>query len=104
MDNCLENNKILILNADELDIPNTLTGLCAMGVAAQHKKPVILGRTSPDGKLKGSMRGREESELKNFQKFLQDSHLIDYCEGRLVAHNSFSVYQRGQKNLANEEA
>ncbi len=104
MDNCLENNKILILNADELDIPNTLTGLCAMGVAAQHKKPVILGRTSPDGKLKGSMRGREESELKNFQKFLQDSHLIDYCEGRLVAHNSFSVYQRGQRNLANEEA
>lgn len=96
MDNCLENNKILILNADELDIPNTLTGLCAMGVAAQHKKPVILGRTSPDGKLKGSMRGREESELKDFQKFLQDSHLIDYCEGRLVARNSFSVYQRGQ--------
>ena len=104
MDNCLENNKILILNADELDIPNTLTGLCAMGVAAQHKKPVILGRTSPDGKLKGSMRGREESELKDFQKFLQDSHLIDYCEGRLVARNSLAVYQRGQKNLANEEA
>lgn len=104
MDNCLENNKILILNADELDIPNTLTGLCAMGVAAQHKKPVILGRTSPDGKLKGSMRGREESELKDFQKFLQNSHLIDYCEGRLVARNSLAVYQRGQKNLANEEA
>ena len=85
MDNCLENNKILILNADELDIPNTLTGLCAMGVAAQHKKPVILGRTSPDGKLKGSMRGREESELKDFQKFLQDTHLIDYCEGHANA-------------------
>lgn len=81
MDNCLENNKILILSADDLDIPNTLTGLCAMGVAAQHKKPVILGRTSPDGKLKGSIRGREESELKDFRGFLLSSGYPDYVEG-----------------------
>lgn len=48
MENCLDDNKILILNADELNTPNTLTGLCAMRVAAKHKKPVILGRTTPD--------------------------------------------------------
>ena len=80
-ENCLENNKILILNADELNTPNTLTGLCAMGVSAKYKKPVILGRISPDGYLKGSGRGRNESELKDFRQFLIDSGLIDFAEG-----------------------
>ena len=46
IENCLEDNKILILNADDLDVPNTLTGLCAMGVAAKYKRPVLLGRTT----------------------------------------------------------
>lgn len=80
-ENCLENNKILILNADELNTPNTLTGLCAMGVSAKYKKPVILGRISPDGYLKGSGRGRNESELKDFRQFLINSGLIDFAEG-----------------------
>ena len=84
-ENCLENNKILILNADELNTPNTLTGLCAMGVSAKYKKPVILGRISPDGYLKGSGRGRNESELKDFRQFLIDSGLIDFAEGHAQA-------------------
>lgn len=80
-ENCLDENKVLILRADELDIPNTLTGLCAMGVAAEHKKPVILGRISPDGFLKGSIRGREESELKDFRGVLLKSGLMEFVEG-----------------------
>lgn len=78
---CLNDNKILILNADELNVSTALTGLCAMALAAEYKKPVILGRTSPDGILKGSMRGREESELKDFKSFLTDSNLVNYVEG-----------------------
>lgn len=81
INNCLDENKILILNADDLNVSNTLTGLCAMGVAAEHKKPVMLGRISPDGYLKGSIRGREESELKDFKAFLNSSGLMDYVEG-----------------------
>lgn len=84
-DNCLEDNKILILEADDLDVSTTLTGLCAMGMAAAHKKPVMLGRTSPDGYLKGSIRGREESELKDFKAFLLESGLMDYVEGHANA-------------------
>ena len=61
MNDCLDDNKILILNADELNVSNTLTGLCAMGVSAEYKKPVLLGRIN-DGYLKGSMRGRGESK------------------------------------------
>lgn len=84
--NCLDENKIMILNADELDTPNTLTGLCAMGVAAKYKKPVLLGRITPDGKyLKGSMRGQNESELKDFRQFLLSSNLMEYVEGHAGA-------------------
>ena len=71
----------MILNADDLDVPNTLTGLCAMGISAEHKKPVMLGRISPDGYLKGSIRGRDESELKDFKTFLMSSKLMEYVEG-----------------------
>lgn len=81
IENCLDDNKVLILNADDLDIANTLTGLCAMGVAAEHKKPVMLGRISSDGYLKGSIRGREGSELKDFKDFLLNSNLMEFVEG-----------------------
>lgn len=83
MENCLDENKILILNADELDVSTTLTGLCAMGVAAKYKKPVMLGRITPDGKyLKGSMRNKDGSPLRDFKKFVTDSELISFAEGR----------------------
>lgn len=78
---CLDDNKILILNVDDLDVPNTLTGLIAMGIAAKYKKPTILGRTCNDGTLKGSMRGRGETQLKDFRQFLLDSKLMNYVEG-----------------------
>ena len=92
MNDCLDENKILILNADELDVPNTLTGLCAMGIAAKYKKPVLLGRTTSDNYLRGSIRGREESELKDFRDFLIDSNLMEYVNG----HNNAAGF--GIKN------
>ena len=85
MNNCLDENKILILNADELDAPTTLTGLIAMGIAAKYKKPTMLGRTTPGGYLKGSIRGREESELKDFKGFLNYSGFTDFVEGHANA-------------------
>jgi single-stranded-DNA-specific exonuclease len=85
LENCLDENKILILNADELDVPNSLTGLIAMGVSAKYKKPVLLGRTSPDGFLKGSGRGRNGSELQDFRQFLLDSGYMDFAEGHSQA-------------------
>lgn len=85
-ENCLENNKILILNADDLNVSTTLTGLTAMGVAAKYKKPVILGRTTPDGKyLKGSIRGQGQSELKDFRSFLLKSGLVEFVDGHANA-------------------
>lgn len=78
---CLDENKILFLRADDLDVSNTLTGLCAMGVVASYKKPTLLGRLNKEGYIKGSIRGVNGSELKDFKGFLLDSGLMDYVEG-----------------------
>lgn len=85
----------MVLCADDLDAPNTLTGLCAMGIAAKYKKPVLLGRTTSDNYLRGSIRGREESELKDFRGFLINSSLMEYADGQKWPVNTFSAYQRG---------
>lgn len=85
MNDCLDENKILILNADDLNVSTNLTGLIAMGISAKYKKPTLLGRISPDGYLKGSIRGREESELKDFKSFLKDSDYMDFVEGHANA-------------------
>ena len=105
---CLDDNKILILNADELDVSNTLTGLCAMGVAADYKKPVLLGRINNEGYLKGSMRGRGESELKDFKEFLLKSGYMEYVEGHanaagfsIKASDVPKLYEYANRELAN---
>ena len=105
---CLDDNKILILNADDIDVSNTLTGLCAMGVAAKYKKPVLLGRVNKEGYLKGSMRGRGESELKDFRSFLLSSGYIDYVEGHnnaagfaIKESDVSKLYDYANKELAN---
>lgn len=105
---CLDDNKILILNADDIDVSNTLTGLCAMGVAAKYKKPVLLGRVNKEGYLKGSMRGRGESELKDFRSFLLNSGYMDYVEGHnnaagfaIKESDVSKLYDYANKELAN---
>lgn len=105
---CLDDNKILILNADDIDVSNTLTGLCAMGVAAKYKKPVLLGRVNKEGYLKGSMRGRGESELKDFRSFLLSSGYMDYVEGHnnaagfaIKESDVSKLYDYANKELAN---
>ena len=84
--NNLEENKILILNADDIGVDTTLTGLCAMEVAAKYKKPVLLGRTTQDGKeLRGSIRNFDTSPLKDFKEFLMSSGMMIYVAGHANA-------------------
>lgn len=86
LNNNLNDNKILILDAGDLNVSNNLTGLCAMGVAAKYKKPVLLGRITPDGKeMKGSIRNKDGSPLKDLKSFLMDSGLMSYVEGHANA-------------------
>lgn len=86
MNNNLDENKILILDAADLDVSNNLTGLCAMNVAAKYKKPVLLGRITPDGKeMRGSIRNKDGSPLKDLKSFLSSSGLMSYVEGHANA-------------------
>ena len=66
---CLDENKIIIVDIDDIDVPKSLTGLCAMGVVSKYKKPVILGRIDSEGFLKGSMRAPSTTPIKNFKEF-----------------------------------
>ena len=53
-----------------------------MNVAAKYKKPVLLGRISPDGKeMKGSIRSFDNSPLPNLKDFLNESGLMNFVEG-----------------------
>lgn len=81
MENCLDENKVIILDAEDLDVPKTMTGLCAMGVVSKYKKPVILGRVDANGVLRGSARGVNGSELLSFKEFLEKSKLVEEVAG-----------------------
>ena len=65
----------------------------------------MLGRISSDGYLKGSIRGREGSELKDFKNFLLNSNLMEFVEGHANAAG-FSIKANKIPNLikyANKE-
>lgn len=85
IENCLDENKIIVLNADELDIPRTMTGLCAMGVVSKYKKPVLIGRHDKEGHFKGSVRVPDNCGIANFKEFLLESNLMTFAEGHAAA-------------------
>lgn len=93
----LDKNKVLILDADELTCSTNLTGLIAMGIAAKKKLPTMIGRTTPDGKsVRGSIRGLNGSELKDFRGLLLDSGLMEYVSG----HSNAAGWGAPKSNLS----
>ena len=56
-----------------------------MQLAAKHKKPTIVARLNSEGYIRGSIRGLNVSELKDFKGFLNESGLFEYCEGHANA-------------------
>ncbi len=53
-----------------------------MQLAAKYKKPTIVARLNDEGYVRGSIRGLNDSELKDFKSFLNESGFFEYCEGR----------------------
>lgn len=79
-------NKILLIELEEEDnFPPELNGLVATQLANKYKVPTLIGRRNSEGKLRGSIRGLNDSELKDFKKFLTDSTLFDYVQGHANA-------------------
>ena len=78
--NLLE-NKILFVRLDDEDFPPELNGLCAMKLAAKYQKPTIVARLNDEGEIKGSSRGLNESELKSFKNFMDESGFFTFTAG-----------------------
>ena len=74
-------NKVLTIVLDEEDFPPELNGLIAMKLAAKYQKPTIVARLNDEGYVRGSSRGLNESELKSFKEFMEQSGLFEYTAG-----------------------
>ena len=62
--------------------------MIAMQLAAKYKKPTIVARLNDQGFDRGSARGVDKSELKDFKQFLMDSGYFEYAQGHA---NAFGV-------------
>lgn len=88
--NSLNDNKVIIVPVEDNTIDTTLTGLIAMQLVAKYKKPVLVGRETSDGYLRGSTRAPDKTELTDARQFLLDSGFFEYAEGHAQAHG-FSI-------------
>lgn len=82
-------NKVLFVRLEEDDVfPSELNGLIAMQLSARFKKPTIIARLNDQGFDRGSARGLNQSELKDFKQFLMDSGFFEYAQGHA---NAFGI-------------
>ena len=84
----LENKVLFVRLEDDDKFPSELNGLIAMQLAAKYKKPTIVARLNEQGFDRGSARGVDKSELKDFKQFLMDSGYFEYAQGHA---NAFGV-------------
>ena len=82
-------NKVLFVRLDEDDrFPSELNGLVAMQLAAKYKKPTIVARLNDQGFNRGSARGMNQSELRDFREFLLSTGMFEYAQGHA---NAFGI-------------
>ena len=83
--NNLLNNKLLVIQLDNISADRNLTGLIANQLMSKYQRPVlILNKVfHNDGVItwEGSGRGYDKSSLKDFRQFCQDTGLVMYAEG-----------------------
>lgn len=102
-------NKILFVRLEEDDkFPPELNGLVAMKLAAKYKKPTIVARLNDEGEIKGSSRGLNESELKSFKNFMDESGYFTFTAGHdnacgigIMDSNLGAFHDYANKELAN---
>lgn len=87
--NDLLENKVLFVRLEDTDrFPSELNGLIAMQLAAKYKKPTIVARLNEQGFDRGSARGMNQSELRDFREFLLGSGYFEYAQGHA---NAFGI-------------
>lgn len=86
--NDLLNNKIIILELDELfgDMPPELNGLVANQISQKYNRPTLVIRKGPDNVLKGSARGINTVKMDGLKDLCVESGLCEFAEGHQNAH------------------
>ena len=106
--NDLLENKILFIRLDEDDqFPPELNGLVAMRLSTKYKRPTIVARLNDEGEIKGSSRGLNESELKSFKNFMDESGYMTFTAGHdnacgigILDKNLSAFHEYANKKLA----
>lgn len=94
----LDEHKIIIVIVDEdEEFDNSLTGLVAMQLVSKYKKPVCVVRENPEGFLKGSARGVNNSPISDLRQFFINSNYFEYAMGHPNAHRSFYTESKFRK-------
>ena len=79
---------VISSNNDDVTVPKTMTGLVAMDIVKNYKKPAMLLRPrNIDGQnyFYGSARANVRPGFKSFREVLQQSGLIHFAEGHDMA-------------------
>ena len=84
----LENKVLFVRLEDDDKFPSELNGLIAMQLSAKYKKPTIVARLNSQGYDRGSARGMNQSELRDFKQFLEESGYFEYAQGHA---NAFGI-------------
>jgi len=99
--NKLNENKVIFVHHLN-DIDKGLTGLIANQIASKYKKPtIILSGDNGEGVFKGSARGYDKSELKDFKEIILKTNLFNKAKGH---SNAFGVeIHKNQFDVVNEK-
>ena len=90
-ENKLDRNMVVAVissNNDDITVPKTMTGLVAMDIVKNYKKPAMLLRPRLiDGEqyYYGSARANIRPGFKSFREVLQESGLVHFAEGHDMA-------------------
>lgn len=104
----LLSNKVLFVRLEDEDqFPAELNGLVAMRLSAKYKHPTIVARLNDEGEIKGSSRGLNDSELKSFKNFMDESGFMTFTAGHdnacgigILDKNLAAFHEYANKELA----
>ena len=79
-----------------------------MRLSQKYKRPAIVARLNSEGEIKGSSRGLNESELKSFKNFMDESGYMTFTAGHdnacgcgILDKNLSAFHNYANKELAN---
>lgn len=92
-----DNDRILVVEIDDsYEIPNSMTGLVAQNLLSYYQRPVIMGRISDEGFLRGSIRGSDTfTAIPLLKEFLESTGYFEMIAG----HSNAAGYSLNAKNI-----